>query len=208
MIRINLLGRDRPRVKRRVPVTGALQLALVLVPIGLAIVLLVVLLFNLRREASEIQAQITQKQAERARLSQLEKEIQAFEKKQALLEGRIRVIEQLKANQQGPVHLLDSVGRTVSLTDTLWLTSMQEKAANEIEFKGMAGSMEAVANFITNLQNSGSFENVEMRETLQQARREGPSFFEFTLSAKFKLPAPPPTEAAAAPSGAAAGGQS
>jgi Tfp pilus assembly protein PilN len=208
MIRINLLGRARPRVKRRVPVTGALQVALFIIPVGLAVVALVVHYGMIRNQIRDLNDQIKQKQAEKAQMAQLEQEIKEFEAKQALLEGRIRVIEELKRNQAGPVKLLESVGRTVSLTDTLWLTSLDEKAGGQIEFKGLAGSMDAVANFITNLDQSGFFENVEMKETLQQTQREGVSNFEFTLSAKFILPAPPEAETAlgaAAP--AAAGGQ-
>jgi Tfp pilus assembly protein PilN len=208
MIRINLLGRPRPRVKRRVPITGALQIALFLVPVGLAVVALFVHYGMIRGDISRLQDQIKQKQAEKAQMAQLEKEIKEFEAKQALLEGRIKVIEDLKRNQAGPVRLLEAVGRTVSLTETLWLTSMEEKAGSQIEFKGLAGSMDAVANFITNLDQSGFFENVEMKETLQQPQKEGVSNFEFTLSAKFTLPAPPAAETApGAATPAGAGGQ-
>lgn len=208
MIRINLLGRSRPRVKRRVPITGALQIALFLVPVGLAVVALFLHYGMIRNDITRLNDDIKRKQAEKAQMAQLENEIKEFEAKQALLEGRIKVIEDLKRNQAGPVRLLEAVGRTVSLTETLWLTSMEEKAGSQIEFKGLAGSMDAVANFITNLDRSGFFENVEMKETLQQPVREGVSNFEFTLSAKFTLPAPPAAETApgaAAP--AAAGGQ-
>jgi len=208
MIRINLLGRSRPRVKRRVPITGALQIALFLVPVGLAVVALFLHYGMIRNDITRLNDDIKRKQAEKAQMAQLENEIKEFEAKQALLEGRIKVIEDLKRNQAGPVRLLEAVGRTVSLTETLWLTSMEEKASSQIEFKGLAGSMDAVANFITNLDRSGFFENVEMKETLQQPVREGVSNFEFTLSAKFTLPAPPAAETApGATAPAAAGGQ-
>lgn len=205
MIRINLLGRPRPRVKRRVAIAGTLQLVLFVIPLAAALLALIVHLYLIRGDIAQLQEDIAQKQTEKRQMAQLEKEINEFEAKQRLLRGRIDVIENLKRNQSGPVRLLEAVGDTVSLTDTLWLTSMEEKGPNEIEFQGMAGSIDAVANFITNLNRSGYFENVEMKESIEVPKTEGGRRFEFTLSAKFSLPAPPP-ETPAAPA-AGAGGQ-
>lgn len=203
MIRINLLGRPRPKVKRRVAITGALQLALFIVPVALALVALLVYYGMIRGEIAQLDQDIKTKQAEKAQMAQLEKEIKDFEARQAVVESRIKVIEDLKRNQAGPVRLLESVGETVSLTDTLWLTSVEEKGADQIEFKGLAGTVEAVANFITNLNRSGYFQNVEIKEAVQKTQREGTANYEFTLTAKFALPAAPEasSEGAAAPSG-------
>jgi len=207
MIKINLLGRERPKVKRRVAITGALQLALFVVPVALALVALAGHWFILKGDIARLDQDIKTKQAEKAQMAQLEKEIKDFEARQAVVDARIKVIEDLKLNQAGPVKLLESIGETVSLTAQLWLTSMEEKGPNIIEFKGQAASIEAVANFMTNLRRSGYFENVEMKESAQKMQRqEGTSNFEFTLSAKFSLPAPPAV--APAEVGAAASGQS
>lgn len=192
MIRINLLGRARPRVKRPVEITGVLQLVLVLVPVGLAVLLLFIHYVRINADIAQLEENIRVKQQEKAQMAQLETEIAEFEKKDALLQGRIKVIEELRRNQAGPVRLLEAVGNTVSRTDTLWLTEMSEQSGNQIEFKGVAGSIAAVANFITNLNRSGYFQNVEMSETVQETR--GGRNFEFVLTAKFALPAPPEDE--------------
>ena len=92
--------------------------------------------------------------------------------------------------------MLEAVGNTVSLTETLWLTNMDEQADNTIQFKGVAASVDAVANFITNLNRSGYFQNVEIKESIQK-EKEGMANFEFTLTAKFVLPAPPAAPPAA-----------
>jgi len=207
MIKINLLGRARPKVKRRIAITGALQLALFIIPVALALVALAGHWWILKGDIARLDQDIKTKQAEKAQMAQLEKEIKDFEARQAVVDARIKVIEDLKRNQAGPVKLLESVGETVSLTDQLWLTSMEEKGPNVIEFKGQAASIEAVANFMTNLRQSGYFESVEMKESAQKSQRgETVAHFEFTLTAKFSLPAPP--EAAPAEGGAAASGQS
>ena len=62
----------------------------------------------------------------------------------------------------------------------------------------------AVADFITNLSQSGVFSNVELQESVQRPDNEGSISFEFTLTAEFALPVPP--EASADSQAAAAGG--
>ena len=195
MIRINLLGRPRPKVKRRVAIAGTLQLLLFAVPVLLAVGVLVVQYVFIKGDINELQVKIEQKESEKRTMAQLEKEIKEYEEEQRRLQGRLDVIEGLKRNQAGPVRLLEAVGNTVSLTETLWLTSMEEQA-DTIQFKGLAGSVEAVANFITNLNRSGYFQNVEIKESVQK-EKEGVVDFEFTLTAKFVLPAPPAAPPAA-----------
>jgi len=195
MIRINLLGRPRPKVKRRVAIAGTLQLVLFAVPVLVAVAVLVVQYVFIKGDINALQQQIEQKESEKRTMAQLEKEIKEYEEEQRRLQGRLDVIEGLKRNQAGPVRLLEAVGNTVSLTETLWLTSMEEQA-DTIQFKGLAGSVEAVANFITNLNRSGYFQNVEIKESVQK-EKEGVVNFEFTLTAKFVLPAPPAAPPAA-----------
>src|SRR3989344_4529404 len=139
MIRINLLGRPRPKVKRRVAIAGTLQLVLV------AVAVLVVQYVFIKGDINALQQQIEQKESEKRTMAQLEKEIKEYEEEQRRLQGRLDVIENLKRNQAGPVRLLEAVGNTVSLTETLWLTNMDEQADNTIQFKGVAASVDAVA---------------------------------------------------------------
>lgn len=196
MIRINLLGRPRPKVKRRVALAGTLQLVLFVVPVLVAVVVLVLQLILIKSDISDLQAKIAEKESEKRTMAQLEKEIKEYEEEQRRLQGRLDVIENLKRNQAGPVRLLEAVGNTVSLTETLWLTNMDEQADSTIQFKGVAASVDAVANFITNLNRSGYFQNVEMKESVQK-EKEGLVNFEFTLTARFMLPAPPAVPPAA-----------
>jgi len=196
MIRINLLGRPRPKVKRRVALAGTLQLVLFVVPVLVAVVVLVLQLVLIKSDIAKLQTDIEQKESEKRTMAQLEKEIKEYEEEQRRLQGRLDVIENLKRNQAGPVRLLEAVGNTVSLTETLWLTNMDEQADSTIQFKGVAASVDAVANFITNLNRSGYFQNVEMKESVQK-EKEGLVNFEFTLTARFVLPAPPAAPPAA-----------
>jgi Tfp pilus assembly protein PilN len=199
MIRINLLGRVRPKVKRRVAIGGALQVFMLLAALALPVAWMVVRYSLIQSEISRLNEEIRQKESEKRQMAQLEREIAEFENKRRLLEGRIAVIETLKRNQSGPVKMLDTVGDTVSMVDTLWLTSMEEKAGGEIEFKGQANTVNAVADFIMRLNQSGYFRSVELKESVQKAQQEGTVNFEFTLTAVFSLPPPPAAEGAGAP---------
>ena len=211
MIRINLATeRARPKVKRRVAVGGAVFLVFVLIAIVAGVGVLAVHGYMIGQTIERLQADKANFEAQRAELAKVEKEIKEFEEKKALLEGRIKVIETLKTNQTGPVRMLEAIGDTVSITETLWLTNMTEKAGGEVEMKGNAGSVEAVATFITNLNRSSYFKNVEIKEAVQKQARGatatagGPLNFEFTLSATFAMPqaaqtAPPPPPATPAP---------
>ena len=209
MIRINLATeRARPKVKRRVAVGGAVFLVFVLIAIVAGVGVLAVHGYMIGQTIERLQADKANFEAQRAELAKVEKEIKEFEEKKALLEGRIKVIETLKTNQTGPVRMLEAIGDTVSITETLWLTNMTEKAGGEVEMKGNAGSVEAVATFITNLNRSSYFKNVEIKEAVQKQARGtdagAPTNFDFTLSVTFALPqaaqttpAPPATPAPA-----------
>src|SRR3989338_9073314 len=123
MIRINLLGRPRPKVKRRVAIAGTLQLVLFAVPVLVAVGVLVVQYAFIKGDINKLQVDIEQKESEKRTMAQLEKEISEYEAEQRRLQGRLDVIENLKRNQAGPVRLLEAVGNTVSLTETPWLTN-------------------------------------------------------------------------------------
>lgn len=187
MIRINLLGRPRPRVKRRVPIAGTLQLALFLIPIVLAVVALGYHYSLISSELNDYEREIAQQQIIKQRLAQLEKEIREFQQKQEALQRRINVIEELRQGQKGPVALLDAIGETVNRTETLWLTKLEEKGTN-ITLEGMAGSINAVANFITELRASGYFRNIEIKEAVQSTESPGVENYKFSLSCDFVLP--------------------
>jgi len=196
MIRINLaVERQRPKVKRRVAVPGAFLFIVVLLAAVIGLGVLAGFWYAYEQQKAGLEQEKTVLEAKRAQLARMEQEIKNFEAKKAELDGRINVINTLKANQTGPVHMLEALGDTVSATETVWLTSMTDKGG-EIEMKGMAGSVEAVANLITNLGRSAYFKNVEIKEAVQKTTRDGPPNFEFTLSVTFALP--PVAEAAPA----------
>src|SRR5215813_4197206 len=76
---------------------------------------------------------------------------------------RVDVIDGLRANQTGPVNLLAMLGETVNNTEAVWLTKMDDTGP-QVNLEGTALSADAVANLIANLQKTGFFRTVEIKE--------------------------------------------
>ena len=94
---------------------------------------------------------------------------------------RVDVIDQLRSNQAGPVTLLAMVGETVNNTEAIWLSNLKDQGSS-IDIEGMALSSDAVANLITNLQKTGYFKNVEIKENIQDETVKDMQAFQFTLT--------------------------
>ncbi len=204
MIRINLLGRVRPKAARpTVPLEATLQYVLLIIALVVSVGALYGHYLLLDRENSKVLAQIQKQTGEKARLENLKQQVDNFEKQKAILQQRINVIENLQRNRTGGQELLAALANTVSRTDTLWLTSVERKG-DTLSIKGSAGSINAVANYITQLKQSGYFQQVEITESHQDESNKVVQIFQFSLTAQFGLPQTP--GATAAVKGAAAQG--
>jgi Tfp pilus assembly protein PilN len=207
MIRINLLGRTRPKATRTaVPIEATLQYVLLAIALVVSIGILYGHYMLMDRENTQVLAHIQKQMGEKARLQQLKQEVENFEKQKAVLQQRISTIEQLQRNRTGGQELLEAIANTVSRTDTLWLTSVDRKG-DSLTINGSAGSINAVANYITQLKRSGYFQQVEIKESHQDDTNKAVEIFNFTLTAQFGLPqsggAPPNASPAAATAPAA-----
>ncbi len=94
---------------------------------------------------------------------------------------RVDVIDGLRSNQTGPVNLLAMLGETVNNTEAVWLSKMDDTGP-QINLEGTALSADAVANLIANLQKTGYFSTVEIKETFQDEQIKDMQAFQFTLT--------------------------
>jgi len=94
---------------------------------------------------------------------------------------RVDVIDGLRQNQTGPVNLLAMMGETVNNTEAVWLSKMDDQGAS-VNLEGTALSTDAVANLIANLQKTGFFKSVEIKETFQDEQIKEMQAFQFTLT--------------------------
>jgi len=75
-----------------------------------------------------------------------------------------------------------------------------DRKADALTINGAAGSINAVANYITQLKRSGYFQTVEIKESHQDEANKTVEIFIFSLTAQFGLT----QSAAATPAGGAA----
>jgi len=94
---------------------------------------------------------------------------------------RVDVIDGLRAGQAGPVTLLAMLGETVNNTEAVWLRKMDDSGPS-VNLEGTALSTDAVANLIANLQKTGFFRSVEIKETFQDDTIKDMQAFQFTLT--------------------------
>jgi Tfp pilus assembly protein PilN len=203
MIRINLLGRSRPKaVRQAVPLEATLQLVFLIVALVFSFGLLYIHYWQMDKEDKQVLAHIQKQRGEKARLEQLKQQVDNFEKQKAVLQQKIAVIEELQRNRTGGQQLLDAIANTVGRTDTVWLTSVDRKA-DVLSINGSAGSIDAVANYITQLKRSGYFQQVEIKESHQDTTNKAVQLFLFTLTAQF---APPSATGASSTTGTTGSG--
>ncbi|HMI50345.1 MAG TPA: PilN domain-containing protein [Candidatus Saccharimonadales bacterium] len=189
MIRINLLGQNRPKSSRGPVNTGA---ALPIVFIGAGVVLGAAVLFffymTLQKQLNETNDSIKKLTAEKTQLEQTKLQVEAFDKQKVILQQRVSTIEQLQKDRTGAQELLDMVANTVSRTENLWLTTMTRKGST-LSMDGSAASINSVANFITALKRSGYFQKVEIKESKQDERNTTVQTYLFQITAEIAPPA-------------------
>jgi Tfp pilus assembly protein PilN len=191
MIRINLLGTPKPKSKRaRVAIAApAMELGEVgspamkiLVAIVLAGGLNAAYWYQLDHQSQVIAANMKVAEQKNRELAGVKAKYLERQKQADNYRHRVDVIDQLHKAQTGyPVNLLDALGQTVNGTEAVWLNSMKTQGAN-ISIQGMALSADAVANLISNLQKTGHFKNIEIKETFQDDSVKDMQAFQFELT--------------------------
>src|SRR5215470_6668776 len=175
MIRINLLGAPKPKSSKKSVAVSMLSVdvgnvgsPLLQIVAVLAIVGAVngLYWYRLDHEKKVIAVQMKAAEQKNRELADIKSRYMERQKQADAYKRRVDVIDQLRKNQTGPVSLLAMVGDTVNNTEAVWLSSLQDQGKS-VAIDGMALSSDAVANLITNLQKTGFFSNIEIKETVQ-----------------------------------------
>jgi type IV pilus assembly protein PilN len=172
MIKINLLSEGkRPAAVRKKSAGAKLEgqdigqwMLLVGIVVGLLALGGAWWLQNQKTQAK--QAEVAAAQREVDELASVIKEVEDYKAKKAELERKIGIINDLKANQRGPVRVMDYVSR--ALPELLWLDTMTMNASS-INIEGRAFTTNAVANFIDNLDKVPEFDEPTLKSTDLQA---------------------------------------
>ena len=196
MIKINLVGeRKRPVTPSPAAGAGGFESASLGNWLLIGLILLGVLvtlghMWFLNGKIEDKEAEVAEAQREVDELEPYIREVEEFKAKKAELERKVEVINQLKANQHGPVRVMDNVSR--ALPELLWLNKM-EVAPTTITLTGEAFNTNAVANLIENLDRVPEFQEPILRDTQQKGEIYT---FVIAFNYSFKTPAPGAEEAA------------
>jgi type IV pilus assembly protein PilN len=191
MIKVNLLVSDKQRGKKKTAAAFQIgqQLTLVCALILIAGGAFVAWRYwDIGHDGVQLDLDIAAAQAESARLRSIISEVQKFEVRKGQLQQRVSLIEQLRRDQTGPVHMLDQISR--SMPPMLWLTSLtQDKNPNLVTIDGRCTSQTGVSDFVANLEASGYFKrSVEIVTTQLETVSGVGELIRFSLKAQFQPP--------------------
>ncbi|MGC1654035.1 MAG: PilN domain-containing protein [Candidatus Sulfotelmatobacter sp.] len=190
MIRINLLETTKGKNKRGAggPTMPAMEMGdmgspklKVLVVILIAGALNFGYWYRLDQQSKSIARQMAAAEQKNRELSDVKARYLERQRQADNYKRRVDVIDSLRAGQAGPVNLLAMLGETVNGTEAVWLSKMDDTGPS-VNLEGTALSTDAVANLIANLQKTGFFKNVEIKETFQDESIKDMQAFQFTLT--------------------------
>ena len=189
MIRINLLGAPKPKSKRGSAVPAvSLEIGQPGSPKVKILVLLVLAAavnwwywHELDRQSQSLASRMQAAEQKNRELAEVKTKYLERQREADNYKRRVDVIDQLRANQSGPVELLDTIGETVNNTEAVWLNVMTDEGTS-VNIQGTALSADAVASLIKNLQTSGHFSSIEIKETYQDDGYKDMQAFQFTLT--------------------------
>jgi type IV pilus assembly protein PilN len=155
MIRINLLASERVQAKKKLTFQAGQKLtvacSLILVVAALAIGWRY---WSLTQQSTQLDTDIASAEQEAARLRSVLQKVQDFEQRKAQLSQRVVLIEDLRKEQKGPVHMLDEISR--ALPPMLWLTEVKQ-VGGDVVIDGNSTTQTGVSDFVNNLEASGYF---------------------------------------------------
>lgn len=189
MIRINLLGAPKPKSKKAsassMPLVDMGEVGSPLLKVIVCLLLAGVLngayWLQLDKQKKSIAIKMDQAEQKNRELADVKARYLERQRQAENYKRRVDVIDQLRSNQSGPVNLLAMVGETINNTEAVWLNNVKDQGGS-VDIEGMALSADAVANLISNLQKTGYFKNIEIKEAVQDETVKDMQAFQFSLT--------------------------
>ena len=121
----------------------------------------------------------------RARMQQLDKvlkTIEELEKTRKVLENKVKLITQLKSQQQDTVKMMDELSN--ALPDWVWLTNLTF-SNRTLTMRGKTLGNNLISDFINNLKGTGAFSNIHFPGSVRK-KQGGLDIFEFSITCVYK----------------------
>jgi type IV pilus assembly protein PilN len=192
MIKINLLKPESKEVKETIPpgeeevefkekkVKERAGIDITKLVIPLAIVLVAFLFFTQRTGFNRERSRLAEARAEKKRLDYVSIKLKQLQQQKAIYEKKINLIQRQKRRQGIPVIIMDELSQ--SLPEWVWLTEVTyDKTVARI--KGKALSNNLIADYISNLEGSNFFIEVNLLSSTQK-RIKSDNILEFSMNAR------------------------
>lgn len=187
MIKVNLVGTSR---KKTIRTRSSVAVPANAMPIVLGLIVAATAVSGylwyakLVAQTKDLDSRISALQAEKASLDAVIKQNQIYETRKKTLESRIKVIEALKRNQVNPVLAMDVLSQAIEKTQYVWLSQLDQKDA-VLSMSGTGTSLNAIADFYSNLENTGYFRSLDLANASDSSGN-----FIFSLKCEFRAPGP------------------
>ena len=196
MIRVNLIH-ERKSAKKKIAFPIEQQIGVACGAVMVAAVLVVGWRYwSIGHDSARLTADIAKADKETASLKSIIAQVTDYEQQKAELQQRVELIEQLKKEQTGPVHMLDQISR--SLPPMLWLTQMKQTPNSpEVLIEGRSNTLTSISDFVASLEASGYFKkSIEIVSTTSDVSAAAEKaaagttgeLIKFQIKAVFKTP--------------------
>ncbi len=188
MIKINLLRAEKKELKPLITVkpekkekvyTSFFVLLLILTS-----VLILLVHLNVSRAIESERRMLEELELRKKELAGILADIEKYNTQKKAFEEKIKVIESLKEKQKVPVRLLYEVSKRIP--DGLWLKRLSF-SEGKLSISGRAFSNNIIADFISDLEGSGLFKDVALKDSTMSPTSEGGGVFDFTIEGKFSI---------------------
>lgn len=162
MIRINLLPRE-DKVQRRVAIEFKFKAGEMVIPLAVLVASVLVIAGTALSQHSRItslQNSISEMDAQSRALAPQIERVNRLAQERAELDLRLGIINKLEKGRTQSVRIMDELARCVP--DHLWMTLAQQDAGSQLNLEGVTYSNLVVSEFMSRLERSPLFANVEL----------------------------------------------
>jgi Tfp pilus assembly protein PilN len=189
MIKINLLGvAPPPTVAVAVPTTRAF---LVVTFVGALVVCLAIVGVFYKfwsSQVAQLEQELKREQDRERELASVRAQNAAYLQHLNDLGRRIDTIQKLQASRVGPVDQMTALGDVVNQTADVYFYTVVPQD-ERLAIHGQSGSVQSMSAFLSALDHSGSFTDVQLRQFYQDDQ-ENRITYKFTLDCLYKPPVP------------------
>jgi len=177
MIRINLLPFRADRKKENI----RRQVSIFLLSSVFMLIILFYFNFSLNSKIGQLSGNIKDIKSDLAKYDKINKEIAGIKKKLDNLKKKMAVMDTLEAGRFAPIRLMDAMTQVI-VSKRMWFTSLGSRG-QRVSITGVAMDNTTVADFMVRLENSGLFNEVDLKTLKRAKSKKGATaqFITFTI---------------------------